>query len=64
MEVSFLDSIFSTSVADPRTGISNQSITDSNLLLESDLDFQYAMGLLGENANVLQYQVTNSGTVT
>ena len=42
-------------------GISNQSITDFNLLLEPNLDFQYAMGLLGKEANVLQYQVTNEG---
>ena len=42
-------------------GISNQSITDSNLLLEPNLDFQYAMGLLGVTAQVLQYQVTNDG---
>ena len=44
-----------------RTGISNQSITNENLLGESDLDFQYAMGLLGKDATVLQYQVTNMG---
>ena len=42
-------------------GISNQSITDSNLLSEPNLDFQYAMGLLGVTAQVLQYQVTNDG---
>ncbi|KAH9923397.1 subtilisin-like protein [Epithele typhae] len=42
-------------------GISNQSITDSDLLLEPNLDLQYAMGLLGEEAQVLQYQVTNEG---
>ncbi|KAH9923425.1 subtilisin-like protein [Epithele typhae] len=34
---------------------------DVNLLLEPNLDFQYAMGLLGEEAQVLQYQVTNEG---
>ena len=43
------------------SAVSNQSITDVNLLLESNLDFQYAMGLLGGSANILQYQVTNSG---
>ncbi|KAH9923428.1 peptidase S8/S53 domain-containing protein [Epithele typhae] len=33
----------------------------TDLLIEPNLDFQYAMGLLGGNVNMLQYQVTNDG---
>ena len=47
-----------------RSAVSNQSITDVNLLLESNLDFQYAMGLLGGSANILQYYCKQDGSAS
>ena len=43
-------------------GISNYTNTNETQITESNLDFQYAMGLLGEEAQVVQYQVTNMRT--
>ena len=53
---------FLKTVADLGPGTNNQS-ADIGLDVEPNLDFQYAMGIVGKNATVYQYQIVGaSGT--